>query len=59
MSTCTIELHEEIKKNPRRWLLETTLIGFQRVNKHKVLEMRNCKLCGSTLCSSREGDGYE
>lgn len=46
---CTIESHEDIKKDSRRWATEVERIGEMDFGDGHVLVLANCRACRSTL----------
>ena len=45
---CTTEKHETVKSNDAEWK-QLLYIGIQRIDGRDVLELRNCRVCHSTL----------
>lgn len=47
--SCTEEEHEALKRDPARWLVETTPAGLQDDGAGGALELGHCRRCNSTL----------
>jgi hypothetical protein len=54
--TCTRDEHARIKCDPGAWAA-LAYLGVQADGPRHVLEMRNCRACGSTLAKQRRSTG--
>ena len=55
-AVCTRETHAAIKRDPNKWA-SLRYLGLQADGPGHVLEMRNCRACGSTLAKRRRSVG--
>ena len=54
MIACDRAWHELVKNTPALWAKQP-LLGFQPQAGGPMLEMRNCRVCGSTMARERPG----